>query len=235
MSRMFYLGTREVTNAEYRKFVPDHDSGKFQDHSLNEDDQPAVNLTWEQAALYCNWLSQQERLPPFYRTERGKVIGIDPAAIGYRLATEAEWEWAARQVGDVQVDELRFPWGANLPPPDRYGNFADRSVANIVGRIIFGYNDNHIVAAPVGTFAASPIGVFDLSGNVAEWVNDFHEIPAPDPVSDPLGPATGQYHVIRGSSWMHGTITELRISFRDYGNGARQDLGFRIARFAEPK
>jgi formylglycine-generating enzyme required for sulfatase activity len=235
MSRMFYLGTREVTNAQFRRFVQDHDSGSFQDHTLNDDDQPVVNVTWEDAALFCNWLSSQEKLPPFYRTKDGKVTGIDPAAIGYRLPTEAEWEWAARQVGDVPVEELRFPWGNNLPPPDRYGNFADRSVAHLVGRIIFGYNDNQIVSAPVGTFAASPIGVHDLSGNVAEWVNDFHAIPGTDPVRDPLGPATGQYHVIRGSSWMHGTITELRLSFRDYGSEGRQDLGFRIARFAEPQ
>jgi formylglycine-generating enzyme required for sulfatase activity len=233
MTRMFYLGTREVTNGQFRQYIRDHDSGAFQEHTLNDDDQPVVNVTWEQAALYCNWLSAQEKLQPFYRTERGKVVGIDPAATGYRLPTEAEWEWAARQVGDVEVDELRFPWGNNLPPPDRHGNYADRSVAHLVGRIIFGFNDNHIVSAPVGSFKASPIGIHDLSGNVAEWVNDFHEIPTSDPVSDPLGPATGQYHVIRGSSWMHGTITELRLSFRDYGSEGRQDLGFRIARFAE--
>jgi len=233
LNRMFYLGTREVTNAQFRKFAPGHDSGSFQDHTLNGDEQPVVNVTWEDAALYCNSLSAQEKLPPFYRTENGKVVGIDPAATGYRLPTEAEWEWAARQVGDVEVEELRFPWGANLPPPDRHGNYADRSVAHLVGRIIFGYNDNHIATAPVGTFAASAIGIHDLSGNVAEWVNDFHEIPAAEPVSNPLGPATGQYRVIRGSSWMHGTITELRLSFRDYGTGGRQDVGFRIARFAE--
>ena len=92
---------------------------------------------------------------------------------------------------------------------------------------------NYIVTAPVGTFPASPIGIFDLAGNVSEWVNDFHEIPGTEAVSDPLGPATGEYHVIRGSSWMHGTVTELRLSFRDYGKGPRQDLGFRLARFAE--
>jgi formylglycine-generating enzyme required for sulfatase activity len=233
MSRMFYLGTKEVTNAEFRKFAGDHDSGVFKDHGLNDDEQPVVNVSWQQAALYCNWLSRQEGLPPFYRTTDDKVTGIDPASIGYRLPTEAEWEWAARQAGDDAVADRPFPWGPNLKPPDRYGNFADRSVANIVGRIIFGYNDNYIVAAPVGTFAASPIGVFDLAGNVSEWVSDFHEIPGTEAVSDPLGPRAGEYHVIRGSSWMHGTVTELRLSFRDYGNGPRQDLGFRLARFAE--
>ena len=127
-----------------------------------------------------------------------------------------------------------FPWGGNLPPPDRFGNFADRSAAHLVGRIIFGYNDNHIVAAPPGTFAPDKLGLYDMAGNVAEWVNDFYEIPGAEPTVDPLGPVAGEYRVIRGSSWMHGTITDLRISFRDYGSEGRQDLGFRLARFAEP-
>ena len=161
-----------------------------------------------------------------------KITGINAQATGYRLPTEAEWAYSIRQ---VEAEEpLRFPWGGNLPPPDRHGNYADRSAAHLVGRIIFGYNDNYIATAPVGTYAANTLGLYDMSGNVAEWVNDFYEIPAADAVVDPLGPDTGEYRVIRGSSWMHGTITDLRISFRDYGLEGRQDLGFRIARFAEP-
>jgi formylglycine-generating enzyme required for sulfatase activity len=235
MQRFFYLGTREVTNAAFRQFVSDHDSGAFQDTPLNEADQPVVNISWQDAALYCNWLSAKSKLPPFYVVQDGKVTGINAGATGYRLPTEAEWEWALRQTATAETDELRFPWGQNLPPPDRHGNYADRSASNIVGRIIFGYNDNYITSAPVGTYRPNPLGLHDLSGNVAEWVNDFHEIPAPTPVTDPLGPAEGKFHVIRGSSWMHGTITELRVAFRDYGNDGRQDVGFRIARFAEAR
>ena len=103
----------------------------------------------------------------------------------------------------------------------------------MVGRIIFGYNDNYIVAAPVGSFPANPKGIYDLGGNVAEWTHDFYDIPEGTEAVDPLGAAEGDYHVIRGSSWMHGTITDLRLSFRDYGSDGRQDVGFRIARFAE--
>jgi formylglycine-generating enzyme required for sulfatase activity len=232
LTRLFYLGRHEVTNEQYRKFVSGHDPGQFQDHDINEPEQPVVGVSWQQAAAYCNWLSDLEGLPRFYAMDGDTVTGLNPAATGYRLPTEAEWAWAAHQSATGEQDTA-FPWGPNLPPPDRHGNYADRSAAHMVGRIIFGYNDNHIVAAPVGTFPANALDIFDLSGNVAEWIHDFYEIPDDSPVTDPLGPASGEYHVIRGSSWMHGTITELRTSFRDYGTAGRQDVGFRVARFAE--
>ena len=230
LERFFYLGLKEVTNAEFKAFASGHDSGTYEDQPLNKDYQPVAMVSWHDAARYCNWLSSQENLPAFYAEEFGKVTGFNAAASGYRLPSEAEWAWAARHREDGEL--LRFPWGEALPPPNRHGNYADRSAGHLVGRIIFGYNDNHAVAAPVGTFAASAKGIFDLGGNVAEWVNDFYQHPAPEG-TPPLGPSTGEYHVIRGSSWMHGTTTDLRLSFRDYGIDGRRDLGFRIARFAE--
>ena len=230
LKRLFYLGIKEVTNAEFRAFASGHDSGAYEDQPLNKDDQPAAMVSWHDAARYCNWLSRQESLPLFYAEEFGKVTGFNPSATGYRLPSEGEWAWVARHRQDG--GPLRFPWGEALAPPNRHGNYADRSAGHLVGRIIFGYNDNYAVAAPVGTFAANAKGIFDLGGNVAEWVNDFYEHPTPEG-TPPLGPPTGEYHVIRGSSWMHGTITDLRLSFRDYGIDGRRDLGFRIARFAE--
>ena len=74
-----------------------------------------------------------------------------------------------------------------------------------------------------------------MGGNVAEWTNDFYEIPSNEKVQDPTGPDKGYFHVIKGSSWMHGTVTDLRYSFRDYGVEGRQDVGFRIAKYAEEK
>lgn len=230
LTRLFYLSRREVTNAEFRAFAAGHTSGKFNEFDLDEDDLPVTGVSWLEAALFCNWLSQQDRLEPFYLEEFGNITGFDTGARGYRLPTEAEWAWSARS---TEGEPLRFPWGDQLPPPDRHGNYADRSASNVVGRIIFGYNDNYIVAAPVGSFAPNARGLYDLGGNVAEWINDFYEIPDAGAATDPIGPAEGDYHVIRGSSWMHGTITDLRLSFRDYGAEGRQDVGFRIARFAE--
>ena len=74
-----------------------------------------------------------------------------------------------------------------------------------------------------------------MGGNVAEWVNDYYGImPGGNTVeTDPRGPANGEFRVIKGSSWAHGTITELRLSYRDYGDKQRDDVGFRIARYLE--
>ncbi len=232
LSRLFYIGTKEVTNAEFRRFASGHSSGRFQDADLDRDDLPASNVSWEEAALFCNWLSSQEGKDPFYEEEFGSIVGINSGSLGYRLPTEAEWAWAARHVDDASP-LLRFPWGDRLPPPSRHGNYADRAAAHVVGRIIFGYNDNYIGPAPVGTFGPNAKQLYDLGGNVAEWVHDYYEIPAPGQSLNPLGPHEGDYHVIRGSSWMHGTLTELRLSFRDYGAKGRNDVGFRLARFAE--
>jgi formylglycine-generating enzyme required for sulfatase activity len=230
LTRLFYLAKTETTNVQFRQFASGHDSGEFENQKLNKDDQPVVNVGWTDAALFCNWLSEQENLPRFYREEFGKVIGVIPGAHGYRLPTEAEWGWVARHVEDGQP-QLRFPWGQNMPPPDRHGNYADRAATHLVGRTILQYNDNHVVTAPVGSYKPNHKGIYDLGGNVAEWINDFYS--AGEGVTDPMGPASGEYHVINGSGYMHGTITDLRLSFRDYGVDARRDVGFRIARFAE--
>ena len=231
LTRLFYLGRHEVTNAQFRAFAAGHSSGDYQNIGLDADEQPVVDVSWTEAAQYCNWLSRQDGLAPFYEEEFGDVVGFDASALGYRLPTEAEWAWTSRDGGED--GPLRFAWGDKLPPPDRHGNYADRSASHLVARVILGYNDNHIVSAPIGTFAANAKDIHDLGGNVAEWMHDYYEIPGSTETTDPLGPDSGDYHVIRGASWQKGTVTDLRLSFRDYGSAGRQDLGFRIARFAE--
>lgn len=228
LTKNFYLAKHEVTNAQFKAFDANHDSDFFEDLALNKADQPVVRVSWRKAALYCNWLSQKDALPVYYQVDGDNVVGVNPESTGYRLPSEAEWTWAAQ--GE---NPTRFPWGTQLPPPDRHGNYADRSAAHLVGRIVFGYNDNHIVAATVGTFPVDHNGLHDMAGNVAEWTGDFYSIPEAALSVDPMGAATGEYRVIKGSSWMHGTITDLRVSFRDYGDKGREDVGFRIARFAE--
>ncbi len=233
-TRPFYLSESEVTNADFHKFDSSHTSGEIQDNDMNGEKNPVVNISWEQAALYCNWLSEQASLTTFYLVKDKKVTGVNPSANGYRLPAEAEWEWAARDQGNTIP--LKFPWGEAMPPTVKNGNYADIAAAGILANIISGYNDGFIVTAPVASFPANLKGLYDLGGNVAEWVHDFYDINIIDTdetATDPLGPATGEYHVIRGSGWNHGTITELRLSFRDYGSDKRNDVGFRIARYLE--
>ncbi len=232
LGRMFYISAHEVTNAQFRVFATGHNSGEYQGMPLDKDDQPVVNVSWNEAALYCNSLSEREGLEPFYRVEGARVVGINRNSLGYRMPTEAEWSWVARHVDDSE-ELLHFPWGENLPPPDRHGNYADRAAQHIVSRILYDFNDNHSVSAPVGTFPRNSKGLFDIGGNVAEWTHDFYTIPESHSTVDVLGPTDGEYHVIRGSSYLHGTITDVRLSFRDYGIDGRSDVGFRVARYAE--
>ena len=231
LSRLFYLSRHEVTNAQFRELAPDHDSGEFANQTLDKPEQPVVNVSWLDAAKYCNYLSGLEGIELFYRIRDDQLLGVNTHAIGYRLPTEAEWTWASRHVEDSEL--LVYAWGEGLPPPSRFENFADATAQHVIGRTLFGYNDNYMVAAPVGKFPPNQKGIQDLGGNVSEWVHDYYSIPERNATVSPLGPSTGEYHVIRGASWMHGTITELRLSFRDYGLEGRRDVGFRIARFAE--
>lgn len=230
--RPFYLGTHEVTNAQFRRFDPAHSSGRFGPHDLGGEASPVVQVTWERAAEYCNWLSAQEGLAPVYVPRDGRLAGASPLGTGYRLATEAEWSRAARYPGD---GPLKFPWGASLPPPPRAGNYADAAARPLVALVLQGFDDGYPVTAPVGTFPPNRLGFFDLGGNAAEWVHDVYSIPAAGvPVErDPAGPATGELHVILGSSFLQGSVSELRLSYRDYGMKPRADVGFRIARYAE--
>ena len=128
-----------------------------------------------------------------------------------------------------------LPWGGKLPPQRNSGNYADESGTGRLPFIIPGYSDGHLVTAPVGRYPANGAGIHDLGGNVAEWCYDYYDVYIASDgrvLTDPLGPEIGGSHVVRGSSWRHGSITELRFSYRDYALKPRKDLGFRIARYA---
>ncbi len=234
LSEAFYIGVHEVTNAEFRAFRAEHDSGRFGNESLNEDDQPVVRVTWDDTAQYLNWLSIRDGLQPVYEETNGVWAPVRPLRNGYRLPTEAEWSWAARFA--EREETVTFPWGDTMPPPDRSGNFADVSASSILPTHLVTYNDGFNVSSPPGSFPANPVGVFDLGGNVSEWVLDYWEVGSPqtDTVAvDRLGPEQGRFHVIRGSSWRSGVITELRLAYRNYSDSSREDVGFRIARNLE--
>lgn len=232
LERAFYFSFREVTNSEYRQFDADHSSGTVSGVTLNNENQPVVQVSWTQAALFCNWLSEKEGLPLFYQVEGEQVVSINAEATGYRLPTEAEWAWVSRTNGSGAT--LKYPWGDLLPPPENAGNFADITAQNYLGEIMFNYNDNYFATSPVGTFVPNHYAIYDLAGNVSEWVHDYYgAVGSTREEIDPIGPELGQFHTIRGSSWAHGAVSEMRLSFRDFGEEPRDDVGFRIARYLD--
>jgi formylglycine-generating enzyme required for sulfatase activity len=144
LPRPFYIGTCEVTNAQFRRFKPDHDSGSYEGLTLNHDDQPVVDISWHDAVAYCAWLSQRE-------------------SRRYRLPTETEWEYACR-AGTATP----FWWGENADEAKL--NFAERrtlpfgwSWSNTSS------DDGYAVTAPVGSYSANAWGLRDMHGNVWEW------------------------------------------------------------------
>ncbi len=233
LTRAFYLGVKEVTNGQFRRFKAEHNSGSAYGRSLDDDQQPVVDIRWDEAAAYLNWLSEKDGLIPAYSKQGEKLVAVRPPTNGYRLPTEAEWEYAARHA--ERPSPTKYDWGNNYPPTGSAGNYADRAATGLLPNTLSTYNDQFAVTAPVGSFLPNSLGVHDVGGNVAEWCHDFYDVHVAGArvVRDPIGPASGRHHVVRGAGWKHSTISELRLSFRDYSDKPRQDLGFRIARYAE--
>jgi formylglycine-generating enzyme required for sulfatase activity len=239
LTRAFYLAETEVTNAQFRAFKADHSSGIAMEKSLDLDDQAVTNVSWDQAVEFCNWLSLRESLPVAYERRDGRWQLIAPYNRGYRLPTEAEWEYAARYVDGQRWQ--RYPWGEGLPPPAGTANLggteslptrpgADARLASSLP----GYRDEHAVVAKVGSYARSAAGFHDLGGNVTEWMHDVYvSLLESQPVTDPMGATSDGAHAVRGANWRTATIAELRPAWRDRAFAPAQTLGFRVARFAE--
>ncbi len=223
LRKPFYAGKYEVSNAQFRRFEPDHPGA---------DDLPVTGVGWLDAARFCNWLSRADGLAPFYDVAGGALRGVNRAADGYRLPTEAEWEWLARRAG--RRTGTVFPWGDEFRLSGKVGNVADETARGSVQFYVPRYVDGYAGVAPVGKFPAEASGLHDLTGNVSEWVHDYYTVvPNGTPAPDPLGPASGSRHVIKGSSWRSGSLAPLRAAYRDGLRTGRDDVGFRIARYLE--
>lgn len=225
LDRAFYAGVHEVTAGQLRLFT--HPGAP-----PSADRRPATGIGWDDAARFCNWLSAQEGLTPVYRFEGGRHVGSRAAADGYRLPTEAEWEWLARKAGRDR--QTRFPWGDDPRVPARSGNLADESARGRVPVYIPRYDDGVAGIAETGKFASNAAGLHDLAGNASEWVHDVYDVEPPRAgrtETDPMDTRTGRWHTVKGSSWRSGTLSELRAAWRAGRDAPRDDLGFRVARY----
>ena len=238
LSKPFYVALHETTNKQFREFKSIHNSGNYKKKSLDALKSPVANVSWQQAARYCNWLSGKEGLDPFYQTTKGYVSGNNIDANGYRLLTEVEWAWLARNTDDGVIT---YPWGNSKTPPSnqRVDNFADQKAADILAFTLEGYDDGYKGPSPVGRFPANHRGLFDIGGNVSEWVNDWYSSKGSSELSatalvDPVGPDIGEFHVVRGGSWAKGYLPQLRLAYREFAAKGKHDIGFRVARYAGP-
>lgn len=199
-----------------------------------KEDHPVVCIRWEGAALFCNWLSQQNNLPLCYNTATWEC---NFNRSGYRLPTEAEWEYAAR--GGLHDPYRNFPWGDE----------ADATKANWPESDNPYRNGPEPWTTPVDyyTSGVNGYGLYDMAGNVWELVNDWYasDYYAYSPAENPPGPAGGKpmpdgkpYRGMRGGNWYNGLNGHSRVSNRNpsYWRGPLDPdhpyyhIGFRIAR-----
>jgi formylglycine-generating enzyme required for sulfatase activity len=181
-------------------------------------DHPVKEVTWYGSARYCDWLSLRSGLPRAYEHNGDWACnGGDPyGAEGYRLPTDAEWEYAAQW-----DDERRYPWGNEDPSCDRANYWT-------------AHGPCVSWSSPVGSYPDAPeaLGLSDMAGNAWEWCNDWFRCGlGTDPVTDPTGPPSSTYRVHRGGSWGE-TVQALPCASRENHepNWAGNSIGFRIAR-----
>lgn len=232
ITRSFYLGQHEVTVGQFRRFIElsgylpesiadgtggygydkaydptksargDAFEGRDPKYSWQNpgfpqgDDHPVVNVTWNDAEAMARWLTRRE-------------------GVRYRLPTEAEWEYACRAGATTRYSSGDDPVGLA-----RVANVFDGDAAAIWPkwqRFALSVHDGYAFTAPVGRFAPNAFGVYDMHGNVWEWVADWHadDYYAHSPVDDPQGPAAGTVKVRRGGSW-HTWPFYARCAFRNW-------------------
>ena len=223
----FFVDPFEVTQKDYAAVMganPSHFRG---------DDLPVESVTWYEAVEYCNRLSERRGLRPAYRIE-GQTVTWDRSADGYRLLTEAEWEYAAR-AGTRTV----FPTGRQITADQANyeGDYPYLIEENYVIRrdpgVVTGVNRGETL--PVRSLRPSSFGLWQMHGNVSEWCFDYWAPYGKAPETDPAGPSRGHLRIARGGSYIDFG-KHLRSAYRSACAPWRRDQGqgFRIARNAAP-
>ncbi|MBC6994463.1 SUMF1/EgtB/PvdO family nonheme iron enzyme [Neolewinella lacunae] len=225
----FSLGRYEVTFTEYDLYCESTGREKPDDEGWGRGQYPVINVSWYDAVEYCNWLSEQHGYVPFYQIDGDEVIA-NWSVNGYRLSTEAEWEYAAREGGK----QVRFGNGKNLATTEEI-NLADRAMFNekIVHPPYFdgGWYREKTVA--VGSLnSPNAFGLHEMSGNVGEWTWDRYDAYPKNTQNNPKGGNQGSNRTTRGGSWLSDP-EGCRAADRNYDappTRRDRDIGFRIAR-----
>ncbi|MGA1529420.1 MAG: formylglycine-generating enzyme family protein [Kiritimatiellia bacterium] len=242
----FYMDKYEVTKAlweEVKAFTGSYGYTYSNTGLGKATNHPVHTVNWFDVVKWCNARSQRDGLAPVYYTDAGfttvyKTGEIAPfanwSANGYRLPTEAEWEKAAR--GGLAAQ--RFPWGDTISHSNA-NYYAYLSGYSYDVNPTEGYHPifnigNQPYTSPVGYFAPNGYGLYDMSGNVWEWCWDWYSSSyySSSPSTDPRGPSSGSYRVLRGGSWIV-TAYVTRVAIRDYyylPDVESYAIGFRCAR-----
>ncbi len=219
----FLIGKHEVTFDEYDALCEATNRKKPKDEGWGRSQRPVINVSWEDAVAYCNWRSKQESLQEAYSIS-GSTVTAHWQANGYRLPTEAEWEYAAREGGK----KVRFGNGKDIADPKEI-NFAASASYKKEYSVVGEYRKKTV---PVGSLnSPNSLGLHDMSGNVWEWCWDWYGEYPSEAQTNPKGPSTGSFRVLRGGSWSNDP-QGCRVAFRvSLTPGYRYyDIGFRLAR-----
>ena len=208
----FYISKYETTQKEYEAVIGSNPSSVSDGIGLNK---PVNEVSWHDAVVYCNALSTQEGLTPCYS---GTVpdISCNFSANGYRLPTEAEWEYASRG----GASSLGYIY----------------SGSNTVGDVAWYSGNDNDVCEEVGTKSPNELEIYDMSGNLYEWCWDWYdEEYYSDETADDLdtsGPPTGTNRVIRGGSWSSYGDSSCRSAYRNSNtpSSSSNNIGFRLVR-----
>ena len=220
ITKHFYISKNLITEEQYSLFKRSSKSNL-----------PVNNISWIDAAKFCNWLSSKEGFENFYEIKNDQIISFNMDSKGYRLPTEAEWEYVAKS---NTPEKYIYSWGSDRKITKLVGNIADVSTQGILSNFIDDYDDGYDERSPVGSFRSNQNDINDLTGNLSEWVNDFYSVEFVQQskvFQDYIGPLAGTSHVIKGSNYYSSTPLQLGLSYRTYGNEPNDLVGFRIARW----
>jgi formylglycine-generating enzyme len=210
--KSFYLAKTETTFQDFDTFCVATKRDTVPSGAWGRGKQPVIVVSWLDAVTYCNWLSEREKLSKYYQINKEEVKMVDTAK-GYRLPTEAEWEFAARG-GEKSTGTF----------------FAGSNVLNEVGWWV---ENSGAAPHPVAQKKPNELGLYDMTGNVWEWVWDWYDAGyySASPVIDPIGPPLGNYRVMRGGAWYnYGNYATVYTRQNHYAGFRQNSVGFRVAR-----